>query len=92
MHNSAFQVSIQDLQVRSTPRLPASHRRHDWFIVGNVSDTRFGSPVVAYWVENTDHVVIRDNFQPLQKDRNQVAITTTGSTDVQISGNSFPER
>ena len=82
----------EPLHVRSTPRLPASHRRHDWFIVGNVSDTRFGSPVAAYWVENTDHVVIRNNFQPLQKDRHQVAITTTGSTDVSISGNTFPQR
>ena len=82
----------EPLHVRSTPRVPASARRHDWFIVGNVSDTTYGSPVAAFWVDNTDHVVIRDNFQPLQAGRNQVAITTTGSTDVSVSGNTFPER
>jgi hypothetical protein len=81
----------EPLQVRNTPVVTATGRRHDWFIVGNVSDTTFGSPHAPYWVTQTDHVEIRDNVQPLQAGRGQVAISTTGSTQVRIEGNSFPE-
>lgn len=81
----------EPLQVRNTPVATAPDRRHDWYIVGNVSDKTFGSPHAPYWVTQTDHVVIKDNVQPLQAGRDQIAIDTTGSTDVQISGNSFPE-
>jgi hypothetical protein len=37
-------------------------------------------------------LVIKDNYQPLEAGRNQIGIETTFSTDVQVSGNSFPLR
>ena len=80
----------EPLQVRNTPVATATDRRHDWFIVGNVSDTTFGSPHGAYWVTNTDRVEIWDNIQPLQPGRHQIAVQTTGSTRVTLRNNQFP--
>ena len=86
----AFNKGISEpLQLRNTPT--TAERRHDWYIVGNTSDTTFGSPNGMYWITNTDGVSIWDNVQPLQPGRHQVAITTTGSTGVSTGRNSFPE-
>ena len=71
-----------------TPVLP---RRHDWTIVGNVSDQAFGSPHAPLWIVDTTNVSISGNFQPLQKGHGQIGITTTGSTSVKIGFNSWPQ-
>jgi hypothetical protein len=81
----------EPLSVRNTPAATVTPARHDWYVVGNVSDTKFGAPLGAFWITATKNVVIRDNYQPLQAGRGQVATTTTGSTNVSISGNQFPE-
>jgi hypothetical protein len=80
----------EPLQVRNTPTATWTGRRHDWLIIGNVSDTTFGSPHAPYWVTETDRVEISDNVQPLQPGRHQIAVDTTGSTRVTLSNNSFP--
>ena len=84
----------QPFAIQETPPTNLTPRRHDWSLVGNRSDTIFGSPNAAFWLTNTDHVVIQNNTQPLMKGRTptQVAINTAGSTNVVVSGNSFPYR
>ena len=44
------------------------------------------------WIARTDHVVVKDNYQPLQSRRDppQIATEFPGSTDVTLMGNNFP--
>ena len=72
----------EPMSIRNTPVLTSGPRRHHWYVIGNTSDTTYGSPHGCYWITFTDHIVIRDNYQPLQPGRFQIPIQTTGSTDV----------
>ena len=82
----------EPLSVRNTPVSTGNPRRHDWYVIGNTSDTKFGSPHGAIWITYTDHVGVSDNYQPLQAGRwpIQIGVQTTGSTDVTVTGNTFP--
>jgi len=80
----------EPMSVRNTPDAIVSPVRHNWYVIGNVSDTEFGSPHGMLWITNTHTVVVRDNFMPLQAGRGQIAVQSTGSTNVQVFGNSFP--
>jgi Right handed beta helix region len=84
-------LTAEPMSIRNTPNAVVTPPRHDWVVIGNVSDTVFGSPHGAYWITYTKNVTVRDNFQPLQAGRNQMALQSTGSTNVQTSGNHFPE-
>jgi parallel beta-helix repeat protein len=84
-------LTSEPLSIRNTPDAVVTPPRHDWYVIGNVSDTMFGSPHGAYWITYTRNVTVKDNFQPLQAGRGQIAVETTGSTNVQMSGNSFPQ-
>ena len=61
-------------------------------MIGNRSDHTFGSPHGAIWINRTDHVVVTDNYQPLQSRRNpsQIATEFVGSTGVTLANNQFP--
>ena len=87
---NAFHGQPFAIQETAPTNLPT--RRHDWLLIGNSSDTVFGSPNAAFWLTNTDHVTIQDNTVPLMKGRTppQLTINTPGSTNVVVSGNSFP--
>jgi hypothetical protein len=82
----------EPLNIRNTPVSTVTPARHNWYVIGNHSDTVFGAPSGCYWITYTKTVVIKDNYQPLEAGRNQIGIETTFSTDVQVSGNSFPLR
>jgi parallel beta helix pectate lyase-like protein len=84
-------LTSEPLSIRNTPDAVITPPRHDWYVVGNVSDTMFGSPHGAYWITYTKNVTVKGNFQPLQAGRGQIAVQSTGSTNVQVSGNSFPQ-
>jgi hypothetical protein len=84
-------LTSESLQIYNKPSTPVLPRRHDWTVVGNVSDQSFGSPHAPLWITDVTNVSISGNFQPLQKGRGQIAVDTSGSTNVQISGNSFPQ-
>jgi parallel beta-helix repeat protein len=67
-------------------------RRHDWSVIGNTSDHTFGSPHGSVRMFDTDHIVVRDNYQPLQSRRNppQLATEYYRCTDVTEVNNQFP--
>lgn len=67
-------------------------RRHDWSVIGNTSDHTFGSPHGSVRMFQTDHIVVKDNYQPLQSGRRPVQIATEyyRCTDVVEVNNQFP--
>lgn len=77
------------MRIKNTPLFG---RRHDWSIIGNTADHTYGSPHGSVWMFRTDHIVVRDNVQPLQSGRNpaQIATEYNECTDVRESNNSFP--
>jgi hypothetical protein len=77
----------QALKIRNTP-VYASIRRHDWYVIGNNSDTTFSSPHGAYWITYTDHVGVWENYQPLRV--GTLGVEATGSTYVTVRDNVFP--
>jgi len=84
-------LTSEPLSIRNTPDAVITPPRHDWYVIDNVSDTMFGSPHGVYWITYTKNVTVTGNFQPLQAGRGQIAVQSTGSTNVQVSGNQFPE-
>jgi hypothetical protein len=85
-------LSNQPLTVRNTPPSTLSPRRHEWSVIGNTSDTAFGSPHGFVWITYTDNVRVSDNYQPLQAGRSppQISIESTGSTGVVVANNTCP--
>ena len=67
-------LTSEPLSIRNTPDAVVIPPRHDWYVIGNVSDTMFGSPHGVYWITYTRNVTVRDNYQPLQAGRGQIAV------------------
>ena len=67
-------------------------RRHDWSIIGNTSDHTFGSPHGSIRMFQTDHILVKDKYQPLQSGRSpqQLATEFYRCTDVVETNNQFP--
>jgi hypothetical protein len=68
---------------------PASLRRTNFSLIGNVSDAPFGSPVAAVQVQGFDGVTIRDNVLPLQAGRKMTAVAFTATCNTSVVGNTF---
>lgn len=64
-------------------------RRGPIRVVGNVSDRILGAPnpVMRFW--RIDGLVVRDNVQPTNENREMTGVWTCESTGVDIGGNSF---
>jgi hypothetical protein len=77
------------MRIKNTPLFG---RRHDWSVIGNTSDRTYGSPHGSVWMFRTDHILVKDNYQPLQSGRNPVQIPTEYNecTDVTEVNNQFP--
>ena len=79
------------MRIKNTPLYG---RRHDWSIIGNTSDRIYGSPHGAVWMFRTDHILVRDNYQPLQAKRPgglpQMGTEYNECTDVTEVNNQFP--
>jgi hypothetical protein len=65
-------------------------RRHDFWVVGNTSDTGWGSTTAAAIVlQNIDRIIVNGNVQSLQAGRGDSGVRASGSTGVHVDHNSF---
>ncbi len=51
-------LTAEPLSIRNTPDAVVNPPRHDWYVIGNVSDTMFGSPHGAFWITHTKNVTV----------------------------------
>ena len=52
-------LTSEPLSIRNTPDAVVIPPRHDWYVIGNVSDTMFGSPHGVYWITYTRNVTVK---------------------------------
>jgi hypothetical protein len=70
-------------------KAPTSSRRTNFSLIGNVSDTAFGSSSAAITIVGFDGVTIRDNVLPLAARRNMTAVRLASTCGAVVEGNEF---
>lgn len=80
---------LQGMQLKVRAFAPEGMRRGPFRVIGNVSDTRLGTPVAALRFVRIDGVEVRDNVQPMVIARSMTGVSAVESCDVVVQENEF---
>jgi hypothetical protein len=80
---------LQGMQIKVAVGASDGARRGPFRIIGNVSDTRLGTPVAALRFVRIDGVEVRGNVQPMVVARSMTGVSAVESCDVVVQENDF---
>jgi hypothetical protein len=80
---------LQGMQIKVAVGASDGARRGPFRIIGNVSDTRLGTPVAAMRFHRSDGVTVLNNVQPMVVARSMTGVSAVESCDVVVQENDF---